>query len=85
MSRPANTLSEVAAALHSAQRVAIAAHVRPDGDAVGSVLGLALSLRAAGKTVYALLEDGVPSNLTFLPETDTVLVPPYDKLDIDCD
>jgi len=84
MSRPANTLSEIAAALHSAQRVAIAAHVRPDGDAVGSVLGLALSLRAAGKTVYALLEDGVPSNLTFLPETGTVLMPPYDTLDIDC-
>lgn len=84
MSRPANTLSEIAAALRSAQRVAIAAHVRPDGDAVGSVLGLALSLRAMGKTVYALLEDGVPSNLTFLPETDTVLMPPYDALDIDC-
>ena len=84
MSRPVNTLSEIAAALRSAQRVAIAAHVRPDGDAVGSVLGLALSLRAMGKTVYALLEDGVPSNLTFLPETDTVLMPPYDALDIDC-
>lgn len=84
MSRPANTLSEIAAALRSAQRVAIAAHVRPDGDAVGSVLGLALSLRAMGKTVYALLEDGVPSNLTFLPDTGTVLQPPYDVLDIDC-
>ncbi len=84
MSRPANTLSEIAAALRSAQRIAIAAHVRPDGDAVGSVLGLALSLRAMGKTVYALLEDGVPSNLTFLPETGTVLQPPYDTLDIDC-
>lgn len=84
MSRPANSLTEIAAALRSAQRVAIAAHVRPDGDAVGSVLGLALSLRAMGKTVYALLEDGVPSNLTFLPETATVLMPPYDTLDIDC-
>lgn len=84
MSRPAHTLSEIAAALRSAQRIAIAAHVRPDGDAVGSVLGLALSLRAMGKTVYALLEDGVPSNLTFLPETGTVLQPPYDTLDIDC-
>lgn len=84
MSSPANSLSEIADALRSAQRIAIAAHVRPDGDAVGSVLGLALSLRAMGKTVYALLEDGVPSNLTFLPQTDTVLSPPYAALDIDC-
>ncbi len=84
MSSPANSLPEIAAALRSAQRIAIAAHVRPDGDAVGSVLGLALSLRAAGKTVHALLEDGVPSNLTFLPQTATVLQPPYEALDIDC-
>ncbi len=84
MSTPANTLSEIADALRPAQRIAIAAHVRPDGDAVGSVLGLALSLRAAGKTVYALLEDGVPSNLAFLPETATVLSPPYPALEIDC-
>ncbi len=76
-------LSEIATALRSAQRIAIAAHVRPDGDAVGSVLGLALSLRAMGNTVYALLEDGVPSNLTFLPEIATVQSPPYADFEID--
>lgn len=78
-----NSLSEIAEVLRPAQRVAIAAHVRPDGDAVGSVLGLALSLREMGKTVYALLEDGVPSNLAFLPETVTVLSPPYADFEID--
>lgn len=83
MPSPVNPLSEIAMALHSAQRIAIAAHVRPDGDAVGSVLGLALSLRAMGKTVYALLEDGVPLNLTFLPEAATVLTPPYADFEID--
>lgn len=76
-------LAEIADALRSAQTIAIAAHVRPDGDAVGSVMGLALSLRAAGKTVYALLEDGVPLNLTFLPETATLLRPPYADFQID--
>ncbi len=76
-------LSQIADALRSAKSVAIAAHVRPDGDAVGSVMGLALSLRAMGKTVYALLEDGVPLNLTFLPDTATILTPPYADFDID--
>lgn len=77
------TLSEIADVLRSAQRIAIAAHVRPDGDAIGSVMGLALSLRAMGKTVYAVLEDGVPGNLSFLPETDTILSPPYADVEID--
>lgn len=76
-------LSQIADTLRAAKSIAIAAHVRPDGDAVGSVLGLALSLREMGKTVYALLEDGVPSNLAFLPETPTVLSPPYADFDID--
>lgn len=83
MSASNHSLAEIAQALRSAKSIAIAAHVRPDGDALGSVLGLALSLREAGKTVYALLEDGVPSNLTFLPEVATILTPPYADFEID--
>ncbi len=81
---PANsTTAEIVAAMRSAQRIAIVAHVRPDGDAVGSVLGLALSLRAMGKDVIAMLEDGVPSNLAFLPGTDTIIQPGTEPLNID--
>ncbi len=69
------TTAEIVAAMRSAQRIAVVAHVRPDGDAVGSVLGLVLSLRAMGKEVIALLEDGVPNNLAFMPGTDTVIQP----------
>lgn len=78
-----NTTAEIVAAMRSAQRIAVVAHVRPDGDAVGSVLGLALSLRALGKDVIALLEDGVPSNLAFLPGTDTVIQPGSEPLQVD--
>ena len=35
--------------MDEAKRIAILSHVRPDGDAVGSVLGLGLSLEKAGK------------------------------------
>jgi phosphoesterase RecJ-like protein len=81
---PANsTPAEIVAAMRSAQRIAVVAHVRPDGDAVGSVLGLALSLRALGKDVIAMLEDGVPLNLAFLPGTDTVIQPGTEPLNID--
>lgn len=69
-------LHELADRLHRARRVAIAAHVRPDGDAIGSVLGLALSLRAAGKIALPLLEDPVPENLAFLPHSADITPPP---------
>lgn len=77
------TTAEIAAALRSAQRIVVVAHVRPDGDAVGSVLGLALSLRAMGKDVIAMLEDGVPENLAFLPGTETIIQPGTEPLNVD--
>jgi phosphoesterase RecJ-like protein len=70
-----NSFEEIATLLRGARRVALACHVRPDGDAIGSLVGLALSLRLAGKEVIALSEDGVPGNLAFLPGTETVLRP----------
>lgn len=78
------TFAEIAATLRGAQRIALVSHVRPDGDAVGSLLGLALSLKQMGKTVYPILEDGVPENLMFLPGTDLVMKPGSDPfMDLD--
>lgn len=74
---------EIITAIRGARRIGVASHVRPDGDAVGSLLGLVLSLRAAGKEVIAVLEDGVPPHLAFLPGTDTVVRPDGGVLDID--
>lgn len=53
--------------LGHAQSVLVASHVRPDGDAVGSLLGLGLALQNAGKTVQMVLADGVPSSYHHLP------------------
>ncbi|MEZ5386932.1 MAG: DHHA1 domain-containing protein [Prosthecobacter sp.] len=78
-----NSTAEIVATMRSAQRIAVVSHVRPDGDAVGSLLGLALSLRAIGKEVIALLEDGVPAHLAFLPGTDTVMQPGTEPLNVD--
>jgi phosphoesterase RecJ-like protein len=44
----------------------IVGHVRPDGDCVGSQLGLALALRGEGKKVTVWNEDGMPRKLSFL-------------------
>ena len=51
----------------------LAVHQRPDGDALGSALALARVLRAMGKDVVVLSEDGVPENYRFIPETECVV------------
>lgn len=58
-----------AVALRKAASVVVCAHVRPDGDAVGSVLGMTLALRAAGiPAVPTLADDGpAPATYAFLP------------------
>ena len=45
----------VGARLAEARKLLIASHVRPDGDAVGSLLGLGLAMQAAGKQVQMVL------------------------------
>jgi phosphoesterase RecJ-like protein len=55
------------------RRFLLTCHVRPDGDALGSMLGLASILRALGKEVVMYNSDPVPSYLTFLPGADQVL------------
>jgi phosphoesterase RecJ-like protein len=58
--------------LNSAQRVLVISHIRPDGDAVGSLLGLGLSLQALNKEVQFVLTDGIPVIFRHLPGADQV-------------
>jgi len=58
--------------LDSAQRVLITSHIRPDGDAVGSLIGLGLALQNAGKTVQMVLVDGVSTSFRHLQGSEQV-------------
>ena len=58
--------------LRSANRILLVSHIRPDGDAIGSLLGFGLSLIAAGKQVQLVLSDGVPANFRFLVGSELV-------------
>ena len=66
-----------AAALRDASEIALACHVGPDGDALGSTLGLFHVLRAAGRPVVASFPDPFVAGPTFtgLPGLED-LVPP---------
>ncbi|GAA3811225.1 bifunctional oligoribonuclease/PAP phosphatase NrnA [Sphaerisporangium flaviroseum] len=61
-----------------ASEVALVCHVAPDGDALGSMLGLGMALRRAGKRVRASFGDrrfAVPRLLRFLPGQDLLVEP----------
>ena len=52
--------------LASAAQIIIVSHMRPDGDAIGSVLGLGLSLQSLGKDVQMVIPDPIPRSLRHL-------------------
>lgn len=78
------TLSETAAALQAARTLVLTAHVNPDGDAIGSTLGLKHVLEALGKRVTVLLDDDIPAGFAVLPGYDA-LRRPSEGESIDCD
>ena len=69
-------------AIRAHETFCIVGHVRPDGDCIGSQLGLALALKNAGKKVVCWNEHPVPAKLTFLdPKKMFALPRPGRKFD----
>lgn len=58
---------EFLAIIKNSERVVLTCHVRPDGDAIGSTLGLWHLLRTLGKDATVVIPDKAPSYLAFLP------------------
>jgi bifunctional oligoribonuclease and PAP phosphatase NrnA len=69
-------IEKAAAAIAGSEALALACHVGPDGDALGSMLGFGIAARHAGKPVVAGFGSPfvVPANLSFLP-TDLLVDP----------
>ena len=56
--------------LREARQIVTVTHTHPDGDAVGSSLGIARTLQADGRTVRMLFPDPVPDTLAFMLTDD---------------
>ncbi len=69
-------LKSVAEILEAADSIGVVGHVGPDGDALGSMIGLARSARLAGKNAVASFDEPfvMPEEMSFLDSS--VLVPP---------
>jgi phosphoesterase RecJ-like protein len=51
----------------------VTSHTRPDGDAIGSTLALALILRKMGKSAEVVMGDSVPVIYRPLPHAETII------------
>jgi bifunctional oligoribonuclease and PAP phosphatase NrnA len=78
-----STFEEIGRAFREHQRFAILSHVRPDGDALGSQLALALSLKQLGKNVRVWNEDGMLEKYSFLAHAQLLTEPPSSAEDVD--
>lgn len=74
-------IGEIGKVLRNHSSFIILSHVRPDGDAIGSQLALGFALKALGKSVRLVNEDGLPENLAFLPGSELIETPPADPID----
>ncbi len=64
------------------QSICVVGHVRPDGDCIGSQIGLTLALRKLGKDVVCWNEDVVPQKYSFL-DPHHILEKPAEKRELD--
>ena len=72
----------IKARFSSATNILVVSHVRPDGDAVGSLLALGLALQETGKQVEMVLTDGVPASFSHLSGHEQVLTRPQAGADL---
>ncbi len=69
-------LEDIADVLRTRETFVVMGHVRPDGDALGCQIAMALCLEQLGKKVTVWNEDGMLNKYRFLPRSDLVKKPP---------
>lgn len=68
----ANDIRAVLEAIENGSRFLVAAHSRPDGDAIGSILACGMMLQQLGKHVDMVSRDGVPLIYRSLPCAESI-------------
>ena len=76
-------LAQMDQLISTAQSVLVVCHKSPDGDAIGSSLGMAEFLRLRGKDVTVVVPDQYPDFLHWLPNSEKIVR--YDKHPDKCD
>src|SRR5512144_2707688 len=64
----------IAARIDQAQRILILTHINPDGDAIGSMLGMWHALQSLGKYALPLASSPLPGYVKWLPGAEHIQV-----------
>lgn len=78
------TLKQAGKLIERANKIVLSSHVNPDGDNVGSTLGLYHALKRTNKDITILLDDDLPDNLGMMKGLD-LYQKPQDGQIIECD
>lgn len=70
-----NQLEDIAKQLLEYHDLILVGHAIPDGDCIGSMLGLACALRSLDKSVQLILENPVPVIYHYLPGWEDIKLP----------
>jgi len=81
MARHHDLISTIHGQFQKISSALVVSHVRPDGDAIGSLLGVGLALLEIGKDVQMVISDGIPDNFRFLAGSELVKTKPIGKVD----
>ena len=68
------TVERLHALIGRAGKIVITCHVSPDGDAIGSSIGLCQVLKAMGKQATVITPDTPPRQLQFFPNVKSIVV-----------
>lgn len=71
-----SSLAEAAGLIREASKTIIVGHTSPDGDVIGSMLGLGKALEKTGKQCRLVLPDELPTLFSFLPGFTSVISSP---------
>jgi len=76
------TCNAIVRLIGQADRVLLIGHVAPDGDCIGSLLGMAHALRVLDKVVDPACADPLPTQFSFLPGFQLILQEPKDEYEL---
>ncbi len=85
-----NNIDSIIEFIKRSDNFIVTSHVSPDGDNLGSTLGMYNLLTKLGKKVIHVLDDNAPRNLTFLVENQKILkseeveISEYNLIALDC-
>ena len=69
-----SSLKQFVQLIDQSERIILTCHVHPDGDAIGSTLGLWHLLKSLGKQPAVVVPDVPPRSLRFLPDFNEIAV-----------